>query len=223
MRDRGVDDPLAFSDEELMHFFDGELEPARDSELEELLADAGDARDKLAGLALVGDLLRERADADDRADGIADKVMATIDGPMGQLPTLEAPSAHGHSPGAHPANDNARTIYALAFMAAAVAAGFFVWGRGDQTRELAELVPPLPAMVESARPEVAPAPGTAEAQPEAVALAEDDGERAGVEVAAVDFGAHIGSVFFVAGADERAAQTAVVWVTDDDKSNGDEL
>lgn len=177
----------------LMRFLDGELSPEEAADIERLLADDETARDKRAGLLLVGDILRDAVDGDTRADGIADAVMARLD---------EAPSPDEVAPkvaSAKPANDNAKIIFVLATAAAAVAADLFVWGNSDPDH-VAIAPPPEPA-IETASP--TPTPAEAE-------FLDAKEEAAPVEVAAVDFGSQSGSVFYVSG--ENAA-TAVVWVT----------
>jgi anti-sigma factor RsiW len=190
----------------LMRHLDGELDPDRAKELDALLAGDETARDKAAGLALVAELLRERVDADARADGIVDAVMARLDeAPSDESeaePVKAAPSS-GRVATDRPANDNARIIFTLATAAAAVAAGLFFWGTTEPDDGVA-LAPPAEPPAE-----LAPLPTFAE---EAPATAEVEAEEAPqpVEVAAVDFGSQSGSVFYVSG---QNAATAVVWVT----------
>jgi hypothetical protein len=197
------DNPI--SDLELMAYHDGELDDARAREVEDFLADdslaADDARAKLAGLALVGAMMREQIDGDARADAVADEVMAALDGDidakLGKRPKLD---------GAPPANDNAGRLYMLAVAAAAVAAGLFVWGKTapDETVALDRTGPTSIAI--EAPP---PAPSI---DGERASASSDEDEALGVEIAAVDFGSQSGSVFYVPGGARGA--TAVVWVTD---------
>ena len=53
------------TDLELMAFADGELDEPRRAEVEAFLASSADARGKLAGMGLVGELVRERAASHD--------------------------------------------------------------------------------------------------------------------------------------------------------------
>lgn len=215
------------SDEELMRYLDGELDEERRAEVAGQLGESEQARAKLAGLELVGELLREQVAADDRAAGIADAVMAK----------LEAAAAEDESAGAdvvelpvkqprpepspslpQPANDNRWSIYGLAGAAAAVAAGLFLWSlTGSDEMELAgpRRGPPPSALASADGTEAMAEPRWPSPAP--VAEEESDDEpSAAVEVAAVDFGSHSGSVFYVSTGPEHAATTtAVVWVTDD--------
>jgi len=191
-----------------MQLADGELDVAREDELTKELSD--DARDKLAALALTGELIAEEAHEDTRADGLAELIMAKIE--RDELPELEArdlPKFKMSVPSGAPANDNARRIFVLAAMAAAVAAGLMVWGRADPGTEVA-----------TQRREPTPMAASPSPSPSQVAALEpvvDDsvpvGEP-GVEVAAVDFGESSGAVFYIDGAPNEP-RTTVVWVTDE--------
>ncbi len=201
------DEKITISDLELMQHFDGEHDdPAAVRAW--LEADA-DARDKLASLAIAAAVVREQIDRDPRADGVADAVMAAIE-------AEDAPASREREkvalPGtAAPANDNSRVIYIVATAAAAIAAGLFLWGRTAPDHELAEQQSAASSrsgptsLVDEAAP-----PPAARADRAVDAASEDD--ALGVEIAAVDFGSHSGSVFYVSGA--RSGATAVVWVTD---------
>jgi len=221
-------------DRDLMRYYDGELDAEREAEIERWLDGADldamqqEGLDKLAGLALVGELLRESVDGDDRADGVVDAVMAQLDeldeapeagdeedGEAAEEAALDDAALDGgdrppkiEPPKEGPANDNAARIYMLAAAAAAAAAGLFIWGSQGQDLEPpphARSVPPVTATIEAtARPAAPPAP------PTAVAVEEED--EGGVEIAAVDFGAQRGSVFYVG--DASVGRTAVVWIND---------
>ena len=228
-------------DEELMRFLDEELDEERCAEVAARLEQDAEARDKLAGLDLAGELLREQAATDERADTIADAVMAKLEAGEGQ----EAEESSGHegddtagadvvklpvapqrvdvpASGAQPANDNRWSIFGMAAAAAAVAAGLWVWSRsGADEMDLAGRQPTSAAQVAAADTDEATAAPRWPA-PAAADTAEPDEEAtAGVEVAAVDFGSHTGSVFYVSTGPEHAATTtAVVWVTDDVTGDG---
>lgn len=222
------------SDEELMLLVDDELADERRAEVEQVLASDPEARAKLAGLEWVGEVLRERAE-DERADGIADAVMARLAPEQGEAPTdqasadeqpgevvpLRASRQQAPRPLDRPAaaNDNARGIFALAAAAAAVAAGLYFWSRSgadDMSLEARRRAIP-PNAIAAAEGESSGAsaqPRWLREAPEQDPPAEEP--SAAVEVASVDFGSHTGSVFYVStGPDDAATTTAVVWVTDD--------
>lgn len=217
-----------------MLYLDGELEEALSAEVEQLLQQDEQAGGKLAALSLLGELLRESADRQVGADGIADAVMASVEAEAGEgddasgvddddlAPVLPLPVRPRDklpvSPAA-PANDNSRSIFMLAAVAAAIAAGFFLWGRADTGSELAVTSANPPVATEPMQPALSVA--ALEPSQAAPAAPQPEPEEAGpgVEVASVDFGSLTGSVFYVSGKsgdDNRdATTTAVLWVTDD--------
>ena len=198
-------------DRELMRFFDGELDDERAEEIERWLEEGeldDEVLDRLAGLELVGDLVAEMVDGDDRAEGVADAVMAQLEAAAddteateegGELVPLKKPDT--------PANDNAPRIYLLAAVAAAAAAGLFIWGNEGQDTE-----PPPHAYVPPATVTAAPTERPMTPEPSSTAVVAAEEEDGGVEIAAVDFGTHRGSVFYVG--DASAGRTAVVWIND---------
>lgn len=199
---------MTIDDRQLMRLLDGDLDDQAAAELEARLESEPDARAKLQGLRAVGTVLREIVAEDNRGASIADAVIAKIGDDEGRL--VEPPASGKVSAltrTATPANDNARSIYALAGVAAAVAAGLFLWGRAD-TEPTALTLP----AVEEPAPEVArAAPSQPATEPDAP---QDEGDaEPAVEIASVDFGAQSGSVFYISG-NKAAASTAVVWVTD---------
>jgi hypothetical protein len=217
------------SDEELMGFLDGELDDGRRAEIAAALANDAELRAKLAALGLVGELVRERVDEDERADGIADAVMARlaagepaeselVHGRFGQK---RAGRRLGSFIRSEPANENARSVFLMAALAAAVAIGLFFWSRaglrdlpvGHGGPDHRSLVPPTA---------VAWQPGASAAEPKWLVpaasepMAKDEDTDAAVEVASVDFGSHSGTVFYVStGSSQSSTTTAVVWVTDE--------
>jgi hypothetical protein len=216
------------SDEELMCWLDGELDEARQDEIAAMLDGAPELRAKVAGLTLTGELLREPIDGDERAAGIADGVMARLEAepeaePGGEL--VHAPFGAKRRLGSFirsaPANENARSVFVMAALAAAVAVGLFFWSRAG-LRDLpvshggADRPLPVPPTA------VAWQPGASAAEPKWLSpgpvepVGKDDEAAAAVEVAAVDFGSHSGTVFYVStGPTESSTTTAVVWVTDE--------
>jgi negative regulator of sigma E activity len=213
----------------LMRLYDGELEGEELARAEALRGSDGDAADKLASMALVGELLRENVAADERGDSIAAAVMAQIaagahealdDGLQiedgeGMAPTQAIPQLRGKG---RAANDNSRAIFAVAAVAAAVAIGVFSWGGMAPTGPLAEA--PSAAGTQSpmspskhAVAEVAMKRDATPADPTATANSDIEEYEPTVEVASVDFGSMSGSVFYVPSGEPGAA-TAVVWVSD---------
>ncbi len=212
------------TDLELMLYVDGELDEARHRQVEDYLLHDPRCRAKVAGLVTAADMIRDSALAASAADGIADGVMAKIleekggttkaSGgavvqPLAASPSGDAPRARTRLQGS-PANDNARGIFALTALAVAAAAAMMVWGRTGAEAPSAELTAPAPSAV-LAPPAAAPAH-----EPAAVPSAEGEIIEPGVEVAAVDFGARMGTIFYVPR--EAAASgptTTVVWLSDD--------
>lgn len=216
------------TDLELMLWADGELDEGRAREVEAYMLRDASSRAKIVGMDVVGAALREHAQSA-LADGIADAVMARVER-EGANGIARAPAArkstNGVEPGAdpvsatrrlapgsapqQPANENnARRIFGLAAIAAAAAAGLMIWGRMDAEPHRAEIQAPPSAEVI-----VAPTPSPRPA-PEAPAAPDDEGEP-GVEVAAVDFGARMGTIFYIpTGSSETSPTTTVVWLSDE--------
>jgi hypothetical protein len=209
------------TDLDLMLYVDGELDGVRCREVEAHLARDASYRAKLTGLEVAAGMVREDALGSAFADGIADAVMARIergdakDGngagarplAMDDLVRDATRPSNTQRLAPKPANDNARGIFALAAVAVAAAAAMMIWGRmqADPTRTAST----VPAPVE-----------TVAAPPPAVAEPATRTERAeaelGVEVAAVDFGARIGTIFYVPqGSAASSPTTTVVWLSDD--------
>lgn len=212
------------TDLELMLYVDGELDEARHRQVEEYVLHDPHCRAKVAGLVTAADMIRDSALASSTADGIADVVMAKIhaepaaqvakvDGAAGARPLAAPPSGEGASGPARlrgsPANDNARGIFALTAIAVAAAAALMVWGRMDPEAPSAAL--PAPTTPEVLAPALPALPSEPSAAPSA------EGEvQPGVEIAAVDFGARMGTIFYVPReAVASGPTTTVVWLSDD--------
>jgi hypothetical protein len=85
-----------------------------------------------------------------------------------------------------------------------------IWGRAGLQPEVASN--PSPAQTTAARPLIVTPPAPAKA----VDSAPDADDEHGVEVAAVDFGARMGSIFYVpTGSAASNATTTVVWLNDE--------
>lgn len=232
------------SDMELMLYFDGELEEPRKSEVAAFINADLRSQNKLAGLRITSALVEAQAQeiaAGPRkgrspADDIADIVLAKIqaEGPIART-TASPPEAKiipfpvrstSKSSGSptptkvparsRPANDYARRIIGVAALAVAAAAALAIWGKqaagpgapsGGQVAQTSPSSAPSPA--------ASPAPTTAQPQVEVAAVPEGEEEH-GVEVASVNFGAHMGSIFYVpSGSIEANRTTTVVWLADD--------
>jgi len=224
------------TDMELMLYVDGELDEARRAEIEAHLAQSESGRRKVAALRIGSGMVREHSLASAKDFDIASAVMAKIDAiavdlPAENLPAksppAKSPPAKKESAGADvialrdrrpaaadrskAANDNSRGIFTLAAIAVAAAAGLMIWGQmgagpgrsADSAPVTAQEAPAIPAPAEKP---VAPPTEAASAESE---------EEHGVEVAAVDFGAHMGTIFYVPTDAVAGATTTVVWVDDE--------
>lgn len=223
----------SISDLDLMLYLDGELSADRHDEVRRALTRDQVLRKKLSALEVTATIIRERAvDAAANID-LADSVMAKIlaDDAAVSLdqrdlaPVLDQSQDASTHPAetvrleklgarSQPSNDNARSIFALVALAIAAAASFMVWGRLAPNPSTHAPV----AMVTTQ--EVAPAKPPAELPPQPTIAPEPEAveePEVGVEVAAVDFGSKVGTVFYVPT--EAAASThttTVVWLTDTD-------
>lgn len=221
------------TDMELMLYVDGELDAARHREVEAHVSRDARCRAKVAGLDMAAGMVRESALSMGVPGGMADEVMSRIErGEADGLPVEVPPaksengaavrplSVTGLSRGAEasqkrgvasfeskPANDNSRWIFALAALATAAAAAMMIWGKLEAGPPRATLTPPGPADTGAAPPSAAPEP---------IAVAAAEGEATpGVEVAAVDFGARMGTIFYVpTGSTNSSLTTTVVWLSD---------
>jgi hypothetical protein len=115
-------------------------------------------------------------------------------------------------PSAAPANDNTRLLWGLVAAAAAAAAGLFFWGKGVAGIDESQIARAIGAPGASGSLEpVAIAPSST------AAPAERDDDSTGMEIAAVDFGAATGAIYYVPKGDGLvgAATTTVVWLADE--------
>lgn len=231
--ERHLENPV--SDLDLMLYLDGELSAERHDEVRRALTRDKVLRSKLSALEMTSTIIRERAvDAAaniDLADSVMAKILAgdaavsldqrdaapVIDEPQ-DSPTEQVQPVRLEKLGARPqpSNDNARGIFALVALAVAAAASFMVWGRlapnpsTMATEPVAmvttqEVAPAKPPVELPAQPAVAPEAEAAEEQ------------EVGVEVAAVDFGSKVGTIFYVpTEAATSTHTTTVVWLTDPD-------
>lgn len=227
---------VAPTDLELMAYFDGELEAERALEVERYLEATESARQKLDGLSVLGSWVRvhdavsrsahepaELAGASLRGsgegEGFTDALMARIEGQAlgeGELRAdqraEQRPPRVGMPSAPSPANDNGRLLWGLVAAAAAAAAGLFLWGKGlaglDESEVARAIGAPTPSA--SSAPAVAAPSSTA-------AVAERDDDSTGMEIAAVDFGAATGAIYYVPKGDNLvgAATTTVVWLADE--------
>jgi hypothetical protein len=207
-----------------MCFFDGELDAERHAEVERFLAASPAAGSKLRGLGVAGEMLRIRSAEGAAADGIASAVLASIAAEAAPVATVHAISAARPARGASATNIHEhRSLRVLWFAAAAVAAAaaLFAFGRGglfQSDSHVARRSPtaePSNAALPSTTPTVEP--GGAAPQDSAIAAADDEAEPVhGVEVAAVEFGPKMGSIFYVPSGDAPTGMTTtVVWLADD--------
>lgn len=221
----GVDSEEGRRELMLMQYFDGELDDATaaafaaemsedDSDKlaclalsEELLLESIDADPRGDGIAdwVIGKIdseaqvLQIQGSESQDHDQAGDDAVARPDQP-GQVvplvpnhqPMVQPP---GRLPQGKPANDNARSIFALAAAAAAVAAGLFFWGRSEPTDM-------------ASGPTITPPAATVSKK---MASKKKSREEPVVEV---DFGSQQGSVFYVDGEKGAASMSAVVWITD---------
>jgi hypothetical protein len=190
------------TDLELMLWADGELEGEAAERVEAYVAREEAAQAKLAGMSLVGDLLREDARAATQADDLADLVMGRIraEAKPDAKPAKEKPAEEKIAPviPLRPATPRRRThpgVWGLAVAAMAAAAGLLLWSRGP--------APTIGGLTSI---------GTADTHQTAAPPAE--AER-GVEVAAIDTGDHAGAIFYVPSDSAQSGDTAVVWITAD--------
>lgn len=217
------------TDLELMMYVDGELDPAREHEVRQALLRDGTLRSKVSALELSASILRENVESSTSGFDLTDAVMAQIavDVSTKQDPRDAAPGSLEALPSAGvdataglgsraPSNDNARGIFALAALAVAAAAGLLIWGRMAPDASHPSNAPvAMVTTAEEAPMAATPTPPT-EPRPAATDEAEEGDTEVGVEVAAVDFGTRIGTIFYVpTEAATSNHTTTVVWLADD--------
>ena len=213
------------TDLELMLYADGELDGDRIAAVEAFLARDASAQKKLRALDVAASAVRERADEiASSADGIADLVMASLASEAKGETANEAPvlTKRSDAPKARAANDNARGIWAIVAIAVAAAAAFALWTRGS-TPDVATS-PTARRVSQHAASGVAKAPKAGDSGSKAGASAREAPSvdaQPGVEVSAVDFGAHVGALFYVPTGPEASEMTTVVWLSDD-SAGGDQ-
>lgn len=195
------------TDLELMMYADGELEGERLLAVEAYLAGSVDAQRKVVALDVASSILRDHAsEAAKPADDIADLVMAKIAAEPKSAPAnvvsiaAKREERAAGAAGAPRAANDGRHLFAIAAVAIAAAAALLLWSRG------------------TTGPSVADNPSAAVTAPAASGEA-DTGF--GVEVAAVDFGALTGALFYVPTGTTASETTTVVWISDD-SAGGDE-
>lgn len=162
---------------------------------------------------MVSGLLREHAlelaATSSSADTLVDGIMASIEAEPAQVAPRQPSnvvSLAGRT--RRPARSNPRGgLLAVAALAVAAAAGLLFWGR--------TVTPPVGGLVAGAGRD-APTVLTVQAP-----LEPEGDVQHGVEVAAVDFGARTGTVFYVPTGLAASSTTTVVWLSDD-SSGGDE-
>lgn len=231
------------SDLELMMYFDGELEEPRRGEVAAFVGVDLAARSKVSGLRMASALVQERAQSLSAADDIADLVMAKI--AAGASTGAHAPAPVIHDVGqslpqdvrqslpqlqpvlvpatARPAaNDNGRRILVgLSALVAAAAAVLAVWSRQPASGPSSPTpTSPVAALSTPRSPTTArtapPVPPSSDAEIDAAGVSPEAESEHGVEVAAVNFGSHMGSIFYVpSGSIEANRTTTVVWLADD--------
>jgi hypothetical protein len=226
-------DEKAVSDLDLMLYLDGELSTERHEQVRRAITRDGVLRSKLSALETCSAIVHEQAvDAAANID-LADSVMAKImksgaavslderDAAPGEQQPRETSASNTQNvrlekleARTKASNDNARGIFALAALAVAAAASLMIWGRMAPNPSVAPAEPvamvTTPEAVHVAPPvEMQPAP-VGETPPD---VAED--QEMGVEVAAVDFGSKVGTIFYVeTEAATSKHTTTVVWLTD---------
>lgn len=218
------------SDLDLMLYLDGELEAERHEEVHQAISSSKVLRSKLAALDVASNIVSEQALGAAANIDFADAVMAriaadqqiTLDArdvaPASKMSEIVAPVRLDKlSPKSSPSNDNARGIFALAAFAVAAAAGLMIWGRVAPSFSTTSSAPVAMTTTAEVAPVVAvPAPA-AEPMIDTVAAAGEEQEEVGVEVAAVDFGSKVGTIFYVpSDAVNSKHTTTVVWLTDTD-------
>jgi len=190
----------SISDEELSRYYDGELSPADAERVERLLRDDPEAERALEGLEQLGDVMRAWADRRGAAqDDFVNDVMARI-ARDGEQPESRVVPLHASSPARRLRRAAVVITGALSLAAAAAVA-----------LRVAQAPPPVPgpALPVAQAPSLAQPPANASSA--TVAEAQLDADPAAA-IESVDFGAHAGSIFVIAGTE---GDVPVVWMLDD--------
>lgn len=225
------------TDLELMLYFDGELEEPRKSAVAAFVAADLGARNKLTGLQITSGFMQAHAQDLSAADDIAGLVLAKIEAetPAEQpsaaaqgakiLQFPKAPANRAPATSAHralprrPANDHVRRIVGVATLAVAAAAALAIWGKQTTGSGASPQTGPVAVTTPSSVPSPQASPGSpssTQPQVDVASVAPEGDVEHGVEVAAVNFGAHMGSIFYVpSGSIEANRTTTVVWLADD--------
>lgn len=214
------------TDMELMLYVDGELDDAQCAEIEAHLKQSESGRRKIAALRIGAGMVQEHALAQAGDFDIASAVMEKIAAdPPAKAPAksegaevidigARRPAVPGQVDRSKAANDNSRNIFTLAAIAVAAAAALMIWGKMDADPSRSAANAPLTAQEAPVMP-APPAPPDPPAAPPSEAVSEESESEHGVEVAAVDFGAHMGTIFYVPTDAAAGATTTVVWVDDE--------
>ncbi len=225
----------AVSDLDLMLYLDGELSTERHEQVRRAITRDEVLRSKFHALEVASSIVRERAvDAAANID-FADSVMAKIMAKDAVVSLDERDTAPGEGQPretsandtqgvrleklearAKASNDNARGIFALAALAVAAAASLMIWGRLAPNPSVAPAEPLAMVTTQEIAPAAPPVEMLSAPAGETPADVAEDQEM-GVEVAAVDFGSRVGTIFYVeTEAATSRHTTTVVWLTDSD-------
>jgi anti-sigma factor RsiW len=195
-------------EERLMRYLDGEADANERGEVERWLAASPEARAALSSLELVRRAVHAIGeDVGARGEGIADAVMAALEGPAAG--GAEVVSLRRSKAAASRAPSIGRRFLGLApalGLGLAAAAAVAVYFRPVPSRPSAAVQSSAPT-VTVAR---APAAEALEQGPEPARWAEP-----GASIESVDFGARDGTIFMVSGSDSDEAETPVVWLMDE--------
>lgn len=183
------------TDLELMLYADGELEEEKRAAVEAYLARDRSARLKMLAMGLTSEVVREQAAAAaDRADDVADAVMAAVAAEAKRADAEPAERRAEVIPIARPARDRGRGLWPFAAVALAAAAALLLWGRSATTPH---------------------GGGVASSGTTSIDAPVKDSFDHGVEVSAVDFGSLTGAIFYVPTGPASEETTTVVWLSDD--------
>ncbi|PIE05867.1 MAG: hypothetical protein CSA75_02505 [Sorangium cellulosum] len=185
------------SHEDLMLYADGELDPERVAEVESYLEQSQEARDVVATIFEIGDVVRLSAEQWAKtkgADDIADRVIAEVE----KQAKSNVVDLSTYRPG---------SIWpvALGGLAAAAAVALIAWRFAGLELAPTSYAVDVAASASAGEPEMVVASAH-------VPISDDDPEPT-VSVDAIDFGARTGTIFYVPS---DTGTTTVVWLTDDE-------